>query len=252
MLNEIAQIMSACRAVSALTGAGISAESGVPTFRGNDGLWAKFRPEDLASMDAFLANPKIVWEWYNWRRELMAGVEPNDGHRALAMCEAIFEQFTLITQNVDGLHAQAGSNNILELHGNIHRNKCVGCNRPIDSNVTIDPMKIPTCDECGGKIRPDVVWFGELLDETVIDRAFVEAEQAQVFLVVGTSALVHPAACLPLAAKRHGATIVEINIETTPLTEIADFHINEKSGIFLPLLLAKVVELRAGREVQPK
>ena len=244
--------MSACTAVSALTGAGISAESGVPTFRGNEGLWAKFRPEDLASMDAFLANPKIVWEWYNWRRELMAGVQPNDGHRALAMCEAVFKQFTLITQNVDGLHAQAGSTNILELHGNIHRNKCVDCNRPIDSNVVIDPKQIPACDKCGGKIRPDVVWFGEMLDEAVIDQAFAVAEQAQVFLVVGTSALVHPAASLPLVAKRHGATIVEINIESTPLTDIVDFHIGEKSGIFLPLLLAKVVEQRAGREVQPK
>lgn len=243
--------MAGCSAVSALTGAGISAESGVPTFRGNEGLWAKFRPEDLASMDAFLSNPKIVWEWYNWRRELMAKVTPNDGHRALAMCETLFDRFTLITQNVDGLHAEAGSQTVLELHGNIHRNKCVDCNQPIDTEVTIDPKQIPTCGQCGGKIRPDVVWFGEMLDEEVTDRAFSAAEESQVFLVVGTSALVHPAASLPLVAKRGGATVVEINIEETPLTPLADFHIAEKSGIFLPHLLARIAELRGVRKVKP-
>ncbi len=243
--------MAGCTAVAALTGAGISAESGVPTFRGNEGLWAKFRPEDLASMDAFLANPKIVWEWYNWRRELMAGVTPNDGHRALAKCESIFPEFTLLTQNVDGLHAQAGSRRILELHGNIHHNKCADCNRPVDVD-SIDPKNIPACPACGGKVRPDVVWFGEMLDEETIDRAFQLAEESQVFLVIGTSALVHPAASLPLVAKKCGATVVEINIETTPLSDIADFHIGEKSGIFLPLLLQRIERLRADRKVQPK
>jgi NAD-dependent deacetylase len=251
VLGQIAEIMAGCSAVAALTGAGISAESGVPTFRGNEGLWAKFRPEDLASLEAFLANSKIVWEWYNWRRELMANVTPNDGHRALAMCETLFDRFTLITQNVDGLHAEAGSQSVLELHGNIHRNKCVDCNRPIDAAVTINPKQIPTCDQCGGKIRPDVVWFGEMLDEEVTDRAFSAAEESQVFLVVGTSALVHPAASLPLVAKRGGASVVEINIEETPLTPLVDFHIAEKSGIFLPHLLARITEIRATRKVKP-
>lgn len=251
MLDTIAQIMAASSVVAALTGAGISAESGVPTFRGNEGLWAKFRPEDLASMEAFLANPKIVWEWYNWRRELMAGVSPNDGHRALAACESMFDRFTLITQNVDGLHAAAGSKQVIELHGNIHRNKCADCNRLVESALQIDPRQIPTCDHCGGKIRPDVVWFGEMLDEAVTDEAFAAADEAHVFLVVGTSALVHPAASLPLVAKRQGAILVEINPEETPLTPLVDYHISEKSGVFLPSLLSRIAEFRVARKVKP-
>lgn len=202
-------------------------------------------------MEAFLANPKVVWEWYNWRRELMAGVAPNDGHRALAECERVFDQFTLITQNVDGLHAAAGSNNVIELHGNIHRNKCADCNRPMDITLQIEPSRIPTCGHCGGKIRPDVVWFGEMLDDAVTDAAFTAADEAQVFLVVGTSALVHPAASIPLVAKRQGAILVEINPEETPLTPLADYHIAEKSGVFLPSLLSRIAEIRAARGVRP-
>jgi NAD-dependent deacetylase len=236
--------MANCSVAAALTGAGISAESGVPTFRGTDGLWAKFRPEDLASMDAFLANPKLVWEWYNWRRELMAGVSPNEGHRALAACEGIFERFMVITQNVDGLHKQAGSLQILELHGNIYRNKCVDCGQQIPADINIDPKNIPVCARCGGKIRPDVVWFGEMLDENVTEAAFRWADEAQVFLVVGTSSLVHPAASLPLVAKRRGATVIEVNPDKTPLTPIADFHVAEKSGDFLPQLVAKMKSRR--------
>lgn len=249
MLDTIAEIMAASSVVAALTGAGISAESGVPTFRGNEGLWAKFRPEDLASMDAFLSNPKIVWEWYKWRRDLTARVSPNDGHRALAECEKMFDRFTLITQNVDGLHAAAGSKQVIELHGNIHHNKCTDCNRPVDSAFPIDPLQIPTC-QCGGKIRPDVVWFGEMLDEAITDKAFAAAEEAQVFLVVGTSALVHPAASLPLVAKRQGATLVEINPEETPLTPLADYHISEKSGVFLPSLLSRISDIRNTQKIK--
>lgn len=252
VLNAVAEIMAGCSVVAALTGAGISAESGVPTFRGNEGLWAKFRPEDLANMDAFLANPKIVWEWYNWRRELIGKVIPNPGHYALASFEKLFSRFVLITQNVDGLHSLAGSTGLLELHGNINRNKCVDCNRPVTVEVSVDPKNIPACGHCGGKIRPDVVWFGEMLDENIIDAAFARAEEAQVFLAIGTSALVHPAASLPLVAKRHGATLVEINPDETPLTPIADFHLAMKSGECLPGIAALIEGIRRTRKVELK
>jgi len=237
MLDDIVQLAGNCRRVTVLTGAGISAESGVPTFRGKEGFWGKFRAEELATMDAFLANPDIVWEWYNWRRDLIGTVQPNPGHHALAQLEDHFDSFVLITQNVDGLHRRAGSTDILELHGNILRNKCAKCEQPIDVSGEIDPKKIPTCQQCGGKVRPDVVWFGEMLDSTVIERAFVEAERADLFLSVGTSAIVHPAASLPTAALRGGATLVEVNPERTPLTPLADYYIGEPSGQWLPKLL---------------
>ncbi len=221
-----------------LTGAGISAESGVPTFRGKEGLWGKFKPEELATMDAFISNPQIVWEWYNWRRKLIADVKPNPGHYALVEMETWFDNFTLVTQNVDGLHRMAGSQEILELHGNINRNKCIDCSRSFPEDVEIDPHRIPACPHCGGKIRPDVVWFGEMLDPKIINSAFNEAARADIFLSVGTSAVVQPAASLPIEARRAEALLVEINVEKTPLSFAADFHVPAPSGEFLP----KVVE----------
>lgn len=255
MIERAVDILRHGRNCAILTGAGISAESNVPTFRGKEGLWGKFKPEELATMEAFVANPKIVWEWYNWRRELMRSVQPNAGHHALWAMEKKFNHFTLMTQNVDGLHRQAWLNqydrniadgetsaeplidNLLELHGNINANKCIDCNTPCELDNDIDPKNIPACVKCGGKIRPDVVWFGEMLDPEVIDRAFVEAEQADVFLVIGTSALVHPAASLPVSAKRNGAAIIEINLEETPLSEFADISLRGKSGNILPELV---------------
>ncbi len=237
MFEELADIMVNCRRCAVLTGAGISAESGVPTFRGKEGLWGKFRPEELATMSAFMSNPKIVWEWYNWRRDLTAKVQPNPGHFALGEMEKAFEQFTLITQNVDGLHRQAGSENMLELHGNIHRNKCAECNAVVDGQTEIDPDDIPSCAQCGGSIRPDVVWFGEMLEADIIDAAFEAAQQSELFFSVGTSALVQPAASLPVVAKRTGSTLVEINVERTPLSDLADFHFCGPSGEFLPRLM---------------
>lgn len=225
-----------------LTGAGISAESGVPTFRGQEGLWGKFKPEELASMNAFMANPEVVWNWYNWRRELIAKVQPNAGHLALVEIEKIFEKFVLVTQNVDNLHALAGSKSILELHGNIYRNKCVDCDVLFEFAGDIDPNNIPSCRLCGGKIRPDIVWFGEMLEPEIINTALARSEAADVFFSVGTSALVHPAATLPIVAKNHGAVLVEINAEPTPLTELADFNFLGKSGEILPKLAAKLSE----------
>ena len=239
MLDRLVDLMLNCRNCVVLTGAGISAESGVPTFRGKEGLWGKFRPEELATMEAFVANSKLVWEWYNWRRTLMGEVKPNPGHYALSELEKIAENFTLITQNVDGLHHMAGTEQILELHGNIYRNKCVGCDSQF-SEEDIDPDNIPVCPKCGGKIRPDVVWFGEMLDPDVIQEAYHRSEQADIFLSVGTSAVIHPAASLPVVAKQYQATLVEINPEPTPLTDLADFSFTAKSGEFLPELVSRL------------
>ncbi len=234
--------MANCTEGAVLTGAGISAESGVPTFRGKEGLWGKFRPEQLATMEAFVASPDIVWEWYNWRRELIGEVKPNPGHFALCEMESCFDTFTLITQNVDNLHRLAGSTDVLELHGNIYHNKCCDCNAPVELGADVDPAAIPLCEKCGGKVRPDVVWFGEMLSAEIIHDAFRAAERAQVFLSIGTSGLVHPAASLPLVAKQHGATLVEINPDRTPLSDIADYYFAAKSGELLPELVSLIKE----------
>jgi NAD-dependent deacetylase len=256
MLETLADIITKSSVGAVLTGAGISAESGVPTFRGKEGLWGKFRPEQLASMDGFMANPEIVWEWYSWRRQLISEVKPNAGHFALRDMEQYFDRFTLITQNVDNLHQMAGSKSVLELHGNIYRNKCFRCNTMVEGEIDITPGAIPACVACGGKIRPDVVWFGESLPEDVIEEAFRQAEQAQVFFSIGTSALVQPAATLPWMAKRRGATLVEINPDTTPLSELADFRFAARSGELLPelveLLKAKSPSLGDHKEGAPK
>lgn len=245
MLDQLAQTLANCSRCAVLTGAGISAESGVPTFRGKDGLWGKFKAEELATMEAFMSNPKMVWEWYNWRRELMGKVKPNPGHLALAELESIIPTFCLITQNVDGLHRQAGSETILELHGNIHFNKCLDCNAPFPGNDEIDPDTVPRCERCGGQIRPDVVWFGEMLNQATIEAAFEAAETAEVFMSIGTSALVHPAANLPVAARRHGATLIEINPEQTSLTPIADLYFPVSSGVLLPDLVKRLKTMAA-------
>lgn len=187
-------------------------------------------------MEAFMANPKIVWEWYNWRRELMSKVKPNPGHYALVELKQFFNDYTLITQNVDGLHQEAGADKVLELHGSIMRNKCVDCQRPFETEADIDPDNIPTCRECKGRIRPDIVWFGEMLPEETIAQAFEKAEKCEIFFSVGTSAIVHPAASLPLTAKQCGATLVEINPEETPLSGLADYHLKGASGVILPQL----------------
>ncbi len=250
MLDRLAEIIHNCSTGAVLTGAGISAESGVPTFRGQQGLWKKFRPEELATLDAFLSNPEVVWEWYRWRRDLISKVEPNPGHYALRDMQDLFDDFTLITQNVDNLHQIAGSSRIVELHGNIYHNKCADCGLPLDPDTDIDPTAIPACRKCGGRIRPDVVWFGEMLPGEIINQAFASAERADVFFSVGTSALVQPAASLPLIAKRNGATLVEVNPERTPLSELADFAFQANSGELLPKLVAKVREIAGESDSQ--
>lgn len=219
-----------------LTGAGVSAESGVPTFRGSDdSLWSRFDPRELASMSAFLANPTLVWEWYLWRRKLISEVKPNAGHFALARLERRLSSFTLVTQNVDNLHQRAGSEQVIELHGNILRNKCSRCNREMVVDAEISAGDLPTC-KCGGKIRPDVVWFGESLPEGAIEAAIAAAQESEVFFSVGTSAEVFPAADLPVIAKRCGGFLVEINPVETRISPHADEVYRSPSGTALSAL----------------
>ncbi len=221
--------------VVVLTGAGISAESGVPTFRGEEGLWKKFRPEELATFEAFMANPQLVWEWYEYRRKIIEEIKPNLGHLALVDFQRHFEKFDLITQNVDGLHHQTGSENVIELHGNIKRNKCISCGKKYESLNEVLPGIPPLCP-CGGNIRPDVVWFGEMLPQDAIHKAFEVSSQCDLFFSIGTSAVVHPAASLPLIAKRNGAYVVEVNISATEISHSVDESLFGKSGEILPYL----------------
>ena len=231
--------------VTVLTGAGVSAESGVPTFRGTDGLWSKFKPEELASMSAFLRNPELVWKWYAHRKEVIARVKPNPGHDALVRLEQLVPHFALVTQNIDNLHRRAGSRTVYELHGNIERNYCLECGAVFDNEAVLAKPGVPLCDHCGGKIRPDVVWFGEALPEEQWNYAVRAASSSEVFLSIGTSALVYPAASLPQIARRNGAMLVEINPEPTPLTTQADEFLQGQSGKILPALVGAVEDARA-------
>jgi len=232
--------------VVALTGAGISAESGIATFRGQDGLWEQERLEDVATPEGFRRDPARVWAWYDRRRVQIAAASPNSGHRALAEFERRHPDFVLVTQNVDGLHRTAGSRRILCLHGEIFRVQCTrdGTTRE-DRRVPL-PEIPPRC-ECGALLRPDVVWFGEPLSEEIMAEAVAASRNARLFLVIGTSSLVYPAASLPEIARRHGAFLVEINIEPTPLTPLADEVIQGPAAVILPRLLEAGGDERPGR-----
>ncbi len=227
--------------VVVLTGAGISAESGVPTFRGEDGLWRKYRPEDLANPFAFERDPKLVWEWYDWRRCLIKPLFPNAAHYVLAEMENYYKNFILITQNVDGLHKKAGSRNIIELHGNIWKMQCTIEKKVIENYET--PLKElpPKCD-CNALMRPYVVWFGEELHPGVYEASIKEATNCELFIVIGTSAVVQPAASLPVYAKESKALLIEINIDDTPLTPITDISIKGKAAEILPKLWKEIMD----------
>ena len=224
--------------VAALTGAGISAESGIPTFReAQTGLWSKYRAEELATPDAFRRNPQLVWDWYEWRRSIISRTTPNPAHYAIAKLEEIIPGFTLITQNVDGLHQQAGSGTVrplIELHGNIHRSRCMDNSHYVDEWE--DDAKPPQCPICGSQLRPDVVWFGESLPPDELQAAIQAASECEIFLSVGTSAVVEPAASLPYIALQRDAVIVEINPENTQLTINADYSLRGSAGLILPSL----------------
>jgi NAD-dependent deacetylase len=224
------------RRVAVLTGAGVSAESDVPTFRDPQGLWASFKPEELATPEAFRRNPKLVWEWYDGRRQRLHTVIPNPGHLALAEMEQRVPEFTLVTQNVDGLHQRAGSRRVIELHGNITRTKCFNEDTLVDKWEETGEVP-PRCPHCGGLLRPDVVWFGEMLPIEAIKEAEQASESCDVFFSVGTSTLVYPAAGLPFAALSADAVVVEVNPQATPLTESASFSLRGASGRVLPALV---------------
>ena len=222
------------RKIVALTGAGISAESGLATFRdAQTGLWSKFRPEELATAEAFRRNPKLVWDWYALRREQALNAEPNPGHLALVEIEKRAPEFLLVTQNVDGLHGRAGSRRMVELHGNIHRFRCFEKNCPSE-NFDVEHGR---CRSCGGLLRPDVVWFGEMLPIDALETAVTAAENCDVFFSIGTSSVVYPAADLWRRAKDNGAIVIEINKDLTPLTPLADYSFLGKAGEILPALV---------------
>jgi NAD-dependent deacetylase len=235
-LSELAELLGSVARIAVLTGAGISAESGIPTFRGEQGLWKTFRAEDLATPEAFERDPKLVWEWYDWRRQIIDRAQPNEGHRTLAAWQDVFPVFTLITQNVDGLHERAGSRDPIELHGNIWKTRCLGEGTVAVNREVPLPLLPPRCPACGGLLRPHIVWFGEALNGLVLEEAFRVSAACQVMFVVGTSAVVHPAASLPLAAAAAGAQIVEINPDPTPLTRSAHFSFRGTAGDILPRL----------------
>jgi len=223
-----------------LTGAGVSQESGLRTFRDAQvGLWAQYKPEDLASPEAFARDPKLIWDWYAWRREAVKGVRPNPGHYALAEIEKRISEFTLITQNVDGLHRMAGSQNVLELHGNIQHVRCSECSIFAETWGD-DTESVPKCESCGGLLRPDVVWFGESLPRKQLEAAVEATRSCDVFFSIGTSGVVQPAASLAMAARSLGAVVVEINAEPTPLTPKVDYAFHGKSGEILPELVKAV------------
>lgn len=238
--DRLMTMLAQAKSVVAFTGAGVSAESGVPTFRGTDGVWKKFKPEELANLGAFMKNPELVWEWYAHRKKIIANIRPNPGHYALAEMEQLFPHFAVITQNIDNLHRRAGSKTVYELHGNIERNYCMKCGAPYANEEILGAGSQPPlsirCPRCSGLIRPDVVWFGEMLPEEEWDGSIRAAEAADIFLSIGTSGVVYPAASIPLVAKRHGAYVVELNPETTPLTDSADEFIQGLSGEILPAL----------------
>lgn len=247
--SALIERMQTATRVAVLTGAGVSAESGVPTFRdAQTGLWARYDPTELATPQAFLRNPRLVWDWYAYRRKLVEAAQPNPAHYALVDLEQHYPDFTLVTQNVDGLHWRAGSRTLLELHGNISRTRCFECAAPVLSWDEEGELP-PHCSLCGGLAWPDVVWFGEGLPEAALRQAYRVTEQAQVFLSVGTSAMVQPAASLPLIARRAGAYLVEINPEETSLAVIADEWLQGPAGVILPELVNRLIgEVRSREE----
>ncbi len=245
-LSRAADVLSRARLVAVASGAGISKESGIPTFReAQTGLWARYDPQQLATPHAFRRNPDLVWSWYMYRRDLVGGAKPNPGHHAVAELEELVPQVVVLTQNIDGYHAQAGSSDIVELHGNIRRYRCFADCRGSPTLIDLDTIdydgeRAPTCPHCGDYIRPDVVWFTETLPPAALQRAFEVAAACDVMLVVGTSGIVKPAASLPAQAKHAGAMVIEINAQPSLITPVADIFLEGPSGEVLPRLVNAV------------
>ena len=235
-IEEARDKLTGAASIMVLTGAGISAESGIPTFRGKEGLWQNYRPEELATPEAFWDNPKLVWEWYEWRRNIVKGAKPNPGHYALAELEAETHNFTLVTQNIDGLHQISGNRNIIEIHGNLWQVRCTKCGDIVENHEVPMPELPPKCKICGEIGRPNVVWFNEVIPMEVIDSSLKAIEECDVMLIVGTSGIVEPAASMGLVAKQTGKCVIEINLEMTPSSPLYDLTLQGKSGEILPLL----------------
>jgi NAD-dependent deacetylase len=228
--------LASARNVTVLTGAGISADSGVPTFRGADGLWRNYRAEDLATPEAFARDPRVVWEWYSWRRELIATKRPNPAHEAVVELERRNKRFWLITQNVDGLHRAAGSQRLSEIHGNIWKVRCTGCG-VVSDNREIPLSILPTCRQCHALLRPHIVWFGESLWEEDLRRCDEALRVCDLLLVIGTSGVVYPAASFASVAKNAGALVIEINLDSTPQSNLVDLSLQGRAKDLVPLLL---------------
>ncbi len=234
--------LSQSKKIVFFTGAGVSAESGISTFRGKDGIWNKLKPEELANFNAFMQNPEMVWEWYNHRKSIVHEAKPNAGHIAIADMQILFDDVTVVTQNIDNLHRRAGSKNIFELHGNIERNFCVKCRTFYNEELDFS-NGVPKC-KCGGLIRPDVVWFGEYLPEDQFSGGEKAAQNCDMFFVVGTSAVVYPAAGLVHTAKHAGAFIVEVNIEETEITHYCDVSFFGEAGKVLPEMVKEIKKIK--------
>lgn len=236
-LLEARSHIASARAITILTGAGISADSGIPTFRGEEGLWRNYRAEDLATPEAFARDPRLVWEWYNWRRELIATKQPNPAHIALAELERRRpDRFWLITQNVDGLHRAAGSQCLSEIHGNIWKVRCTGCGL-VSDNREVPLPTLPICLQCGGLLRPHIVWFRESLWEEDLRRCDEALQSCDLLLVIGTSGVVYPAAGFASIAKEMGALVMEINLESTQQSDLVDLSLQGRAKDLVPLLL---------------
>lgn len=235
-LLEARSRIASARSITVLTGAGISADSGVPTFRGADGLWRNFRAEELATPEAFERDPGLVWEWYNWRRELIATKQPNNAHLAIASLESRWNDFWLITQNVDGLHRAAGSTKLSEIHGNIWMVRCTGCGTVTENHQIPLPL-LPHCGRCGELLRPHIVWFGESLHEEDLARCAKQLQACDVLLVIGTSGVVYPAAGFASIAKEAGAYVIEVNLDPTPQSDLVDIALHGRAKDLVPLLL---------------
>ena len=226
-----------CLSLCILTGAGVSAESGVPTFRGPGGMWKNRDPMSLATPEAFAADPKTVWEWYQWRREIIRNCSPNPGHEAIGRIEREKQDFLLITQNVDGLHRLAGSRKMVEFHGSIWTVRCTGCGREEEVRTAF-PVLPPRCGSCGGLLRPGVVWFGEQIPAAALEASLSMLERCDLLLVAGTSSVVQPSASFARAVAGRGGTVIEVNLEETPVSEAARFSFRAKTGERLPEILS--------------
>jgi NAD-dependent deacetylase len=243
--HDLVTQLRAAQHVVVLTGSGISAESGVPTFRdAQTGLWERYRPEDLATPQAFQRDPRLVWDWYRSRRALVVQAEPNAAHHALVALARRVRLLTLVTQNVDGLHQRAGSEDVVELHGNLARDRCFDEGTLVERCDETSGDGPPRCPRCGGRVRPDVVWFGEALPTGALETALHAARTCDLLLAIGTSGLVHPAATLPIEALVRGIPVAEINLTETPLSNEATFVLRGKAGEILPALIARTFASR--------